>query len=120
MDYGTGATSPYAEIKRLLTVGRNGGTWDGPGIDSSAVATHLHTALGYGEASVLSKTSFGGQDVDASAVLVRYTLGGDADLNGTVNNADYFRLRSHLGGPGDWEDGDFNYDGLVNNATTSF
>jgi hypothetical protein len=112
IDYAPGS-SPYAEIKRLLTAGRNGGTWDGAGIDSSAIATHSGTAVGYGEASVLNKTTFGGVAVDSSSVLVRYTLGGDANLDGTVDFNDLVKLSQHYNGPGDWEDGDFNYDGMV-------
>ena len=56
-----------------------------------------------------------GQQVDATAVLVRYTRYGDADLSGTVGLDDFNRLASNFNTTGQvWTGGDFNYDGNVN------
>jgi hypothetical protein len=60
---------------------------------------------------------FGGDRVDASSVLVRFTRVGDADLDGVVTFADFQRLEEGLGKSGQgWSGGDFNYDGLVDDA----
>jgi hypothetical protein len=76
--------------------------------------------LGYGEASaVLSPTggTFEGQAVDGTAVLVRYTVLGDASLDGRVNFSDLLALARHYNATvATWTEGDFNYDGLVNFA----
>jgi hypothetical protein len=116
VDYATGGTSPYSEIERLIKVGYNGGNWGGAGITSSSAASISGRAIGYAEASALGVTGFGGQTVDSSSVLVRYTLAGDANLDGTVNFADLVKLSQNYNQPGTWHwsDGDFNYDGQVN------
>jgi hypothetical protein len=56
-------------------------------------------------------------------VLVKYTLAGDANLDGAVNFADLLVVAQNFnhtldthGNPIDWADGDFNYDGQVNFA----
>ena len=48
-------------------------------------------------------------------ILVMYTYGGDANLDGKINVDDY--IRSTAASPPDltgWSNGDFNYDGKVN------
>src|SRR5205085_1858856 len=72
------------QIKSAQTAG-----WTGNGIGSSAVAATPDSAVVVTEASTLLKLSpgqtgtFMGQSVDSTALLVRYTLRGDADLDGT-------------------------------------
>jgi hypothetical protein len=52
--------------------------------------------------------------VDDTAVLIKYTWSGDADLTGVVELADYNRLAFNFGESGRiWSDGDFNFDGTV-------
>src|SRR5207249_4032783 len=49
--------------------------------------------------------------------LVMYTWGGDANLDGTLNGDDYFRIDSHINQNGSafgYSNGDFNYDGAIN------
>jgi len=49
-------------------------------------------------------------------VLVMYTWGGDADLNGALDGDDYFRIDSHAlqsGSVFGYVNGDFNYDGSI-------
>jgi autotransporter-associated beta strand protein len=120
VDY-TGA-SPLASIKASISAGYAGGTWTGAGITSTSAAavaadvsnTHK-TALGYAEASSVNVSNFAGHAVDSTAVLVRYTLSGDANLDGTVNGLDFNALASNFGGTGrQWFNADFNFDGTVN------
>ena len=71
--------------------------------------------IGFAEASSLGLTSFGGVNVDASAVVMRATINGDANLNGAVDTSDFTRLANHFGqSAAGWSDGDFNRDGVVN------
>ena len=70
-------------------------------------------------ADIGSPATFGGQSTGGAAVLVRYTLAGDADLSGTVDSTDFNRLVAGYGTttasatPARWYTGDFNYDGTV-------
>jgi hypothetical protein len=117
IDY-TGA-SPLNTIANQIKSGRAGGAWNGTGITSSAAASTPHTALGYGEASVLGLSSFSGQSVDSTSVLVKYTYYGDADLDGDADGVDIgtwaTNFTGELGGSGPkhWTDGDWDYDGDV-------
>ncbi len=53
---------------------------------------------------------------DSTSVLIRRTLKGDADMNGTVDFTDLLRLAAVYNIPGwqQWTEGDFNNDGTVN------
>ena len=125
LDLGDGALivdydgpSPLATVRSLLTSGYAGGAWNGPGVASSTAAAGSGRALGYGEASSILGAgggSFAGRPVDGTAVLVRSTLYGDADLNRVVNGPDLQRLLGSFGrGAGvTWADGDFNFDGVA-------
>jgi autotransporter-associated beta strand protein len=117
VDY-TGA-SPLQSIRAALTSGFAGGSWNGIGIDSSSASidpTHK-SALGYAEASTLGVGSFAGHALaDNSAILLRYTLSGDANLDGLVNAIDFNALATNFGAAGTtlWTQGDFNFDGQIN------
>jgi autotransporter-associated beta strand protein len=116
VDY-TGS-SPIAAIKSLILSARNGGAWNGPGITSSSLpGAFVHSrGLGLAEASgLINATSFAGETLDGTDVLVRYTLAGDANLDGTVDINDLYLLASNWKQSGKyWYQGDFNYDGTVN------
>ena len=60
-------------------------------------------------------STFEGQSVSNSDVLMKYTYFGDANLDGVVNGYDYTLIdngfNNRLTG---WHNGDFNYDGVVN------
>ena len=56
---------------------------------------------------------FGGITLAGGEALLRFTLFGDADLDGAVGGDDLLRARTNLGKAGDWLDGDFDYDGRV-------
>ncbi len=97
----------------------NHGYWNGQGIDSYAAAQTTNTALGvelnnngHGQPLV---TTFEGQPVTSSDVLVKYTYFGDANLDGIVNGSDYALLDNGFNnGLTGWRNGDFNYDGVIN------
>ena len=61
--------------------------------------------------------TFGGQSVTAGDVLVMYTWGGDAQMDGDLDGDDYFQIDSNVAQSGSvfgFHKGDFNYDGLIN------
>jgi fibronectin-binding autotransporter adhesin len=106
-----------AQLKSGFKAGT--GYWNGTtGIVSTAAASDpLHiTTLGY----MAGGSTFDGVSTSASAVLVKYTYYGDANLDGTVNGADYQQIDNgfglHLTG---WQNGDFNYDGVVDGSDFS-
>ena len=53
------------------------------------------------------------EDVDAWLLEVKPTQPGDADLNGTVEFADFLILSENFGLPGHWAEGDFDFSGNV-------
>jgi hypothetical protein len=110
--------SPLATVvKPALVAGRNGGAWTGNGLTSStAAADSVHLAVGYAEASDLGIGSFSGEDVDASAIIIRTTYKGDNNLDGVVDSNDFNGLVAGYGVNTDalWVQGDYNYDGKVN------
>jgi hypothetical protein len=114
-DYLPGHSSLF-DVRGKVTSGYFDGTWVGAGL-CSAIAGTTGAALGYGEASALFATfpaTFMGQAVDDSAVLVRYTRWGDANLDGTVNLLDFNRLAAGFGASDAyWTQGEFNYDQSV-------
>jgi Ca2+-binding RTX toxin-like protein len=84
-------------------------------IISSADTTAL-TGIGIAEASdVAVGGNFAGLSVDATAVLVKFTFLGDANLDGRLDIDDYVRIDQGIAaGVTGWFNGDFNYDGKVN------
>ncbi|MGD0140990.1 MAG: PEP-CTERM sorting domain-containing protein [Tepidisphaeraceae bacterium] len=119
VDIGTNAliinnsSDPIATIQAYLSAGYNGGAWNGPGgIVTSAPLTFdgLKYGLGYadGKDGVVSGLSSG-------QIEVKYTLLGDANLDGLVNGSDFNILAANFNQSiTGWDQGDFNYDGLVN------
>jgi hypothetical protein len=116
--------SAYAAwIAPQLASGYAGGAWNGPGINSSAAAavaadpsqTH-RTAVGYADVTVTNNPFvFGVRATRSTAFTLRYTLAGDANLDGTVDLTDFTTLAANFNGTKKpWYLGDFNYDGSVN------
>ncbi len=88
--YGTAAT-PYGTIKGDIVQAADGGKWDKTGLTGWLRGANAGKyGLGYSEASTLGLTSFDGVTLGGNAVLVKYTLLGDANLDGTVNFNDFF------------------------------
>src|ERR1019366_9987851 len=68
--------------------------------------------------------TFDGVSTTATDVLVKYTYYGDANLDGSVNGADYQQIDAGFGAHGTnnmtgWAYGDFNYDGVVDGSDFS-
>jgi hypothetical protein len=110
--------SAYDGITGLIVSGRNGG--NGSGILTSAASGDLKV-LGVAEASQVLNISgiqtalFGSETVDATTALVKFTYGGDANLDGKINIDDYGHIDTSVGiGVTGWFNGDFNYDGKIN------
>jgi hypothetical protein len=106
-------------ITNQLSDGYNHGLWNGNGILSSAAASdpdHL-TALG----SIVNQqpdgapaySTFDGQAVSNSDILVQYTYYGDTNLNGEVDGTDYSLIDTGYLNLTGWQNGDLNYDGAV-------
>ena len=122
---GTWNGSAYTGVTGMVAAGYGDGTWNGNGIltTMSDATTGVLTTLAVARAgdvldiSGSATTSWSGQTVDASSTLVKYTWGGDADLNGELNGDDYFYIDSHIlqsGSVFGFHNGDFNYDGEIN------
>jgi hypothetical protein len=106
--------SPLTKVKSYIVSGRNGGAWNSNGITTSNGDALVH-GLGYGENSILGYTTFDGNPVDATTLLVKYTYYGDGNLDGQVDIRDLYLLASHFKGTNTfWTEGDFNYDGVTN------
>ena len=85
--------------------------WLAAGALFSSLADSKH-ALGYGDSADGIVPSLTGGEI-----LVKYTLGGDANLDGAVNKQDLQILANDYGQTNaNWDQGDFNYDGTVNMA----
>jgi autotransporter-associated beta strand protein len=106
-------------ISAQVAAAFHNGTWTGTGgsgtITSSTAAGDTRHLTAVGVATNLS--SFEGQSVAATDVLVKYTYYGDANLDGQVSSADYTLIDngflSHATG---WQNGDFNYDSTINGS----
>jgi hypothetical protein len=108
------------DIRTQLTSGHGGGTWNGLGINTATGAgnSQHNTGLGYAEATDLFTafpSTFSGEPIDNTAVLVKYTFYGDSDLNGGVDLLDFNRLASSFGlNNKRWINGDSDYNLTVN------
>lgn len=106
--------SPIEVIKGYIIAGHNGGAWNGNRIATSAGDGLVH-GLGYGENSILGFTTFDGNTVDSTTLLVKYTYYGDGNLDGKVDIRDLYALASNWNATSTfWTSGDFNYDGATN------
>jgi hypothetical protein len=127
VDY-TGTNSPIGPLRQRILAGRGavglGATWNGMGITSAAAATANATeaesrSIGFAENATMplgSLTTFHGQAVDDTAILIAYTRTGDANLDGLVNDDDVTIVGATYA-PGvaqpSWAMGDFDFNGFV-------
>ena len=75
----------------------------------------LHLTFRAEATDIGSPATFAGQGIDGSAILVRYTITGDANLDQRVDVADLYALALNWQTTGRrWSKGDFNYDTNVN------
>jgi hypothetical protein len=98
VDYAAGGASPFTSLSARLAAGRTiNGDWLGASgiVSSVAAGSGGLTGLAIGEASSLyslaptETTTFAGQSVDASTVMIKYTYDGDANLDGLIDAGDY-------------------------------
>ncbi|MBC8106858.1 MAG: hypothetical protein H7Z14_09740 [Anaerolineae bacterium] len=114
IDYDAGIGSPAESIRAMIATGRNGGAWNGPGLSSGAAREDHRTALGYVDNTLLHYTTFSGQNVNDTCVLVKYTWHGDTDLNGVVDFDDYSRIDAGFSNNRTgWFNGDVDYNGII-------
>jgi hypothetical protein len=79
---------------------------------SSGDSRHL---LGYADNETLGLSAFGGQQVDSTSMLIKFTYGGDSNLDGKVDSSDFTAMAQNFNSSSAvWQSGDFNYDGTVN------
>ncbi len=115
--YGSGS-DPMAAIYTYIQSGYNNGGWNGPGIISTsarAPTNGLTYALGFsdGKDGIVSGLSSG-------QIEVKYTLLGDANLDGTVNGTDFSILAGNFGlGFTNWDQGNFLFASSVNGSDFS-
>ena len=110
ISYGSG-TDPITTIAGWLATGYNNGLWNGAGIISTAAQSHSNYALGYADSADPGDPA----NLSVHTIEIRYTLLGDADLNGIVNGVDFGIVSANFNkGVTAWDQGDFNYDNVVN------
>jgi hypothetical protein len=110
INYGSGA-DPIASVASEIASGYNGGAWNGPGIDSTSAAAHAGYGVGYADSADPGNPA----NLASGTLEVKYTLLGDANLDGVVNGIDFGILAANFNkGVTGWDKGDFNYDNVVN------
>jgi len=116
IDYGTGP-DPISSIASLIADGAYGGgttvSWTGAGITSSAAAADSASyGIGYADSADAGNPA----GLSSGQIEVKYTLLGDANLDGKVNGIDFNLLATHFNQAvtDGWDEGDFNYDNKVN------
>ena len=100
-----------AAVSDRVRIGRNGGTWDGPGIRSSGAAADLDHVTGLAAVGGWQAGIFGVNDV-----IVKLVRNGDGDLNGVINADDFARIdEGWLNPPASpsYFNGDLDYSELV-------
>ncbi len=69
--------------------------------------------IGYADNALTGLATFSGQVVDSSSILIKFTYGGDANLDGQVDISDLGALATAWQTSGVWTGGDFDYSGFV-------
>jgi len=121
--------SPEAAIRDKIIEGRGSagignGVWTDTGIISTtAAAANVHNpesrSIGYannGSLPLGGYRTFRGRPLDATSIVITYTVTGDANLDGKVDDNDVTIIGANYRGPNDqphWALGDFDYNGLV-------
>jgi hypothetical protein len=120
--HNSSSTTAATELTNISSQLGQGETndWQGTaGIVSTTAASAGNTALAVelnndGNGNTLV-SSFDGQTVSNTDVLVKYTYFGDANLDGMVDGSDYTLIDNGFNsGKAGWRNGDFNYDGVIN------
>jgi hypothetical protein len=114
INYGSNP-DPITTIAGSIKSGYSGGAWNGTGIFSSAAAVNNKSyGLGYADSADAGNPA----GLSSGQIEIKYTLLGDANLDGKVNGADFTIVANHFSNSvtAGWDRGDFNYDGEVNGA----
>ncbi len=118
----------FANVNDMAASGQYGDgvvLFSGNGITSSvaaadAVSGQLRYAVGVVRNNIDGNTlydTFDGVSVGLNDVLVKFTYFGDADLNGIVDDSDFFLLNNGYGNSlTGWVNGDFDYSGTVDDS----
>jgi len=117
INYGSGS-DPIATIAQYLASGYAGGGWTGSGIISST-ARNTTNGLAYGIGWADGKDHIV-SGLSSGKIELKYTLLGDANLDGTVNGSDFSILAANFGlGHTNWDQGNFLYTSSVNGSDFS-
>jgi hypothetical protein len=112
----------YTGVLGLIQSAQNGGAWDGAAGLFTSMAdaqTGLTTLGAAGSADVFSigageTALYEGETIDSTAVIVKYTYAGDANLDGFISGDDYSTIDFNVGTSAfGYANGDFNYDGII-------
>ncbi len=114
--------SPMNAVEAMITSARNGGSWTGSGLISSNARNDDPKNTGIGAIESTDYFSvygagapFAGENIDDTAILLKYTYYGDTDFNGIVNFDDYSRTDAGFNGnKSGWFNGDFDLNDTVN------
>ncbi len=114
----TSGSDPIASIAGYIKSGFNAGAWNGIGIISSnaqSPTNGLQYGVGWADgADGVVSGLFSGQ------IELKYTLLGDANLDGTVNGSDFSILAANFGlGVTNWDQGNFLFGSSVNGSDFS-
>ncbi len=114
VNYGS-SSDPITTIAGYIKNGYNAGGWNGPGIDSTFIS--LTTGYGIGFADGADGVVAG---LSSGQIEIKYTLLGDANLDGTVNGSDFSLLAANFGtGHTNWDQGNFLFSSSVNGSDFS-
>jgi autotransporter-associated beta strand protein len=116
IDYSAGS-DPIFAIKSWIMSGYAGGSWTGTGITSSAAAAHPSSyGIGYADSADLGNPA----GLASGQIELKYTLLGDANLEGVVNGSDFSILAANFGsGATNWDQGNFLFTSSVNGSDFS-
>ncbi len=114
-----------ADVTDMARSGQNGPSpFTGKGITSSLAAADATGQLRYAVGVVKNNIAgsplydtFAGVTVGLNDVLVKFTYFGDADLNGIIDDTDFFLVNNGFGNQlTGWVNGDFDYSGTVDDT----
>jgi hypothetical protein len=110
-----GPGSLMATVKTMLNDGRLVTTGTSPLVGRDVRLGYKDNANATGAGNG-TQIAFDGQQTDTGSFFIKFTYGGDTNLDGQVDISDLLNLAQHYNGAGDWQFGDFTRDGLVNQA----
>jgi len=111
IDY-TSGHDPISSIAALIHSGYANGTWTGGGIMSTTAQSNASYGIGYADAADPGNPA----GLSSGQIEIKYTLLGDANLDGKVNGSDFTLMAANFNDSvtAGWDKGDFNYSGTVN------